>query len=445
MLNDPINKIYEEEARRVIFLIDSKSFYASVECVERGLNPLKAMLVVMSHQENLKGGLVLASSPMAKKKLGISNVTRQYAVPDHPGLVKAEPRMNLYIQKNLEINAIYKRYVDDAHLLPYSIDESILDVTDFWQLFADSPEALAKQIQQDVRNEMGIYLSIGIGDSPVLAKLALDLEAKKAKHLLATWHYENVADKLWPVTDFSSVWSIGRKTAKKLNAWGINTVGDLAHYNPYVLKKKLGLMGEQLFALSWGIDRSDLAESIQIKNKSYGNSQVLPYNYQDRESIRVVILEMADQVASRLRAHGVQAGLVSLYLGYGQEKIAFDERHDRQTGLHQTVRIEPTNQTKVMMRVLEGVFTRYWNGQAVRHIGVTMADLGPDKVQALSLFDEPKEDQRKPQDPVDQVVDQLRKRFGAAAIVRSLSLERGGRAIERAGLVGGHNGGNAYD
>ncbi|MBS9337494.1 Y-family DNA polymerase [Fructobacillus parabroussonetiae] len=445
MAKQDFQKIYENEERRVIFLIDSKSFYASVECVERGLNPLKAMLVVMSHQENLKGGLVLASSPMAKKRLGISNVTRQKDVPDTPGLVKAEPRMNRYIQKNLEINAIYQRYVDADHLLPYSIDESILDVTAFWRLFADSPKELARMIQKQVLKETGIYLSVGIGDSPALAKLALDLAGKKDAHLLAEWHYEDVPEKLWSVTDFSSVWSIGRKTAKKLNAWGINSLGDLAHYNPYVLKKKLGLMGEQLYALSWGIDRSDLAEKVRVKNKSYGNSQVLPYNYRNREAIRVVILEMADQVASRLRAHGVQASLVSLYLGYAEQKIDFDERHDRSTGLHQTIRIEPTNKTKTMMDVLEQLFTRYWDGRPVRHIGVTMADLGSERMQPLSLFDAPAEESEEKQDPVDQVVDQLRQRFGSAAVVRSLSLEHGARAIERAGLVGGHNGGNAYE
>lgn len=445
MVNKALETIYANEERRVVFLIDSKSFYASVECVERKLNPLKALLVVMSHQENLKGGLVLASSPMAKKILGISNVTRQKDVPDIPQLIKAEPRMNLYIKRNLEINAIYQQYVDEAHLLPYSIDESILDMTNFWPLFGDSPKAVAERIQKHVLKETGIYLSIGIGDSPALAKLALDLEAKSARHLLAEWHYEDVPDKLWPVMDFGKVWSIGRKTAKKLQSWGINSMGDLAHYNPYQLRKKLGLMGEQLFALAWGIDRSDLTEKIQVKNKSYGNSQVLPYNYRDREAIRVVILEMADQVASRLRAHGVQAALVSLYLGYAEQKIDFDERHDRLTGLHKTVRIDPSNRSTTMMSVLEKIFNQHWNGRPVRHIGVAMSDLGSDKVQPISLFEEAQLTETEEQDPIDQVVDQLRKRFGSAAIVRSLSLERGARAIERAGLVGGHNGGNAYD
>lgn len=161
---------YTQEERRVIFMIDSKSFYASVECVERGYNPLKALLVVMSEQENTNGGLVLAASPMAKKKLGISNVTRQRDIPVCNELVIAIPRMNLYIQENLRINNIYRQYTDDAHLLPYSVDESILDMTHSWRLFGKTPEEVAFKIQKQVRAETGIYLTVGIGDSPVLAK-----------------------------------------------------------------------------------------------------------------------------------------------------------------------------------------------------------------------------------------------------------------------------------
>ena len=183
---------YNLEKRRVFFLIDSKSFYASVESVERGLNPLKSILVVMSEQENTNGGLVLAASPMAKKKLGVSNVMRQRDVPQDKGLIIAPPRMNLYIKENLIINSIYREYTTEDKVLPYSIDESILDVTDTWEFFGNSPQALARIIQKRVRNETGIYLSVGIGDSPVSAKIALDIEAKKVHNLMATWHYEDV-------------------------------------------------------------------------------------------------------------------------------------------------------------------------------------------------------------------------------------------------------------
>ncbi len=220
---------YQNEPHRVIFMIDSKSFYASVEAVEMQLNPLRAILVVMSAAENTGSGLVLAASPMAKKIFGISNVTRARDVPiDDPRLIVRPPRMNLYIQENLRINRIFQQFTAEVDIHPYSIDESLLDMTDSWHLFGATPHEVARQIQLTVKKVTGIYLTVGIGDNPVLAKLALDLEAKKNHSLIAEWHYEDVPDKLWPITQLTDVWSIGQRTADKLNQRGIQSMADLA-------------------------------------------------------------------------------------------------------------------------------------------------------------------------------------------------------------------------
>lgn len=430
---------YTQEERRVIFMIDSKSFYASVECVERGYNPLKALLVVMSEQENTNGGLVLAASPMAKKKLGISNVTRQRDILVCNELVIAIPRMNLYIQENLRINNIYRQYTDDAHLLPYSVDESILDMTHSWRLFGKTPEEVAFKIQKQVRAETGIYLTIGIGDSPVLAKLALDIEAKHAKNLTGIWHYEDVSRKLWPITKLTDVWSIGARTARKLNLMDIHSMYDLSHQDPYLFRSKLGLMGEQLLALSWGIDRSDLTETIRPKNKSYSNSQVLPRDYSQRAEIEIVIREMADQVATRIRAHQKQACLVSLFIGYSFSESEKQESH----GFRKQCRISPTNDTNTLMAVMINLFRKYWRGEIIRHIGIDYGGLVDDTGVQLNLFEQPEHILKT--NKIDQVVDEIRQRFGTTALMRAMSKEVGGTAINRASLVGGHNGGNSYD
>ncbi|MDC2815464.1 Y-family DNA polymerase [Leuconostoc suionicum] len=430
---------YTQEERRVIFMIDSKSFYASVECVERDYNPLKALLVVMSEQENTNGGLVLAASPMAKKKLGISNVTRQRDIPVCNELVIANPRMNLYIQENLRINNIYRQYTDDAHLLPYSVDESILDMTHSWRLFGKTPEEVAFKIQKQVRAETGIYLTVGIGDSPVLAKLALDIEAKHAKNLTGIWHYEDVSRKLWPITKLTDVWSIGARTARKLNLMGIHSMYDLSHQDPYLFRSKLGLMGEQLLALSWGIDRSDLTETIRPKNKSYSNSQVLPRDYSQRAEIEIVIREMADQVATRIRAHQKQACLVSLFIGYSFSESEKQESH----GFRKQCRISPTNDTNTLMAVMINIFRKYWRGEIIRHIGIDYGGLVDDTGVQLNLFEQPEHILKT--NKIDQVVDEIRQRFGTTALMRAMSKEVGGTAINRASLVGGHNGGNSYD
>ena len=430
---------YNLENRRVIFLIDSKSFYASVESVQRGLNPLKSMLIVMSEQANTNGGLVLAASPTAKRVLGITNVMRKRDVPMTRGLIIAPPRMNLYIQENLKINNIYREYTTEDKVLPYSIDESILDVTDTWQFFGDSPEAVARQIQERVRRETGIYLAVGIGDSPVLAKLALDNEAKRARNLMATWHFEDVQTKLWPITNLNAIWSIGKRTAQKLNNIGINSMYDLAHQDPYVFRSKMGLMGEQLYALAWGIDRSDLTEKIVPKSKSYSNSQVLPKDYSKQEEIETVIREMADQVAARIRAHKKQTSLVSIFIGYSFAEGEKQGSH----GFRKQMRIDPTNDTRTLMQVMVQLFEKHWQGEVIRHIGIDYGGLIDDVGIQLNLFDQP--DKQIKTNKVDKVMDEIRQRFGTTAIMRAMSKDAGGTAIERASLVGGHNGGNSYD
>lgn len=430
---------YSQEPRGVFFLIDSKSFYASVENVERGFNPLKADLIVMSEQENTNGGLVLAASPTAKKNLGISNVTRQRDVPDVQGLFIAQPRMNRYIVENLNINNIYRQYTDDINLLPYSIDESLLDVTHSWKLFGKTPEEVALKIQHQVRNETGIYLTVGIGDTPVLAKIALDIEAKQNKNLRGIWHYEDVSTKLWSITKLDDVWSIGSRTAHKLEMMGIHSMYDLAHQDPYQFRAKMGLIGEQLFALSWGIDRTNMTEVVVPKSKSYSNSQVLPRDYKQKEEIEVVVREMADQVATRIRAHKKQTCLVSLSIGYS---FSESERQNS-TGFRKQQRIDPTNDTHKLMAIMVALFEKHWHGEVIRNVGIDYGGLIEDTGIQLDLFKQPEQSIKS--NKIDKVVDEIRKRFGTTALMRAMSKEIGGTAINRASLVGGHNGGNSYE
>ncbi|MCF6515887.1 excinuclease ABC subunit A [Lactobacillus sp. S2-2] len=430
---------YQFEKKRVFFLIDSKSFYASVESVERGLNPLKSVLVVLSEAENTNGGLILAASPQAKKKYGISNVSRQRDLPAASELIKVPPRMNLYIKRNLQINNIYRTFTDENHLLPYSIDESILDMTKSWHLFGDTPLSVAKRIQKEVRKKTGIYLTVGIGDSPVLAKLALDLEAKKTHNLIGVFHYSDVPKKLWPISNLSSVWSIGKKTELKLNKMGINSIGDLAHTNPYKIRSEMGIIGEQLYALSWGVDRTDLAEKVKTKSNSYSNSQVLPKDYTVKEEIEVVIKEMADQVATRIRSHHKQTTLVSLYIGFSY--AAIEEKEE--SGFKKQLRITPTNDSRMLMKIMTDLFEKYWNNEAIRNIGIDYGDLRNDNYSQLNLFETPKQNIKSQK--VNQIIDKVRQKFGITSLMRGVSYSKGGTAIQRSNLVGGHNGGNSYE
>lgn len=425
---------YKKEERRDVLCIDVKSFYASVECVQRGLHPLREMLVVMSHAEN-SGGLVLASSPMAKKKLGISNVMRKWDLPDHPELKIVPPRMKLYIKENMKINTIYKNYVAEEDLLIYSIDESFLDLTASRHLFASSTYEFARKIQKQIFDETGLYVTIGIGDNPLLAKLALDNAAKHNHDFIAEWRYESVPQTVWKIDPITEMWGIGTRTAKRLKRLGIYSVYDLAHASSYLLKERIGMIGEQLHAHAWGIDRSKLSDTYTPIEKSYGNSQVLPRDYVRQAEIEVVIREMADQVAARIRRHHAQTKCVSLFIGYS---MGYRDSNGK-GGFHQQLKIPVTSSTKLLTEYCIDIFRNNWHGQEIRHIGITYSQLVyTDSIQ-LDLFHDP--DEQIQELKLDLLIDTIRKKYGYTSLIHANSITTGGTAVSRVSLVGGHAGG----
>lgn len=430
----------DKEPRGVFFLIDNKSFYASCEAIQRGFNPLKVPLVVMSEEKNTNGGLILATSPEAKRLFHLkANVSRKRDLPQDPRLWVVPPRMNLYIQRNLQINQIFTEFAAEADVWPYSIDESIVDMTHSWRLFGNSPRQVARIIQKTVRQKLGLYTTVGIGDNPLQAKIALDVYAKHTADFIGEIHYETVPEKIWSIQNLTDVWGIGKRTAKHLNRLHIHTMNDLAHANPYLLKQEMGVIGEQLFATAWGIDRSKVSQHPVTKSASLGNSQVLPYDYADSHAIETVIKEIGEQVAARLRHHHKLAGCLSLSIGFSYAAAATDGR----SGFHHELRINPTNCDREIIKPLLQLFRQDWDGQAVRNIAVYSSQLSDDNHQQLDLFTTPQHQIQA--EKLNRVIDQIHQKFGFTKLVYATSLTAGGTAIERAKLVGGHNGGNAYE
>lgn len=407
-----------------------------------GLNPLKTKLVVMSYPSDSVrergSGLILASSPMAKKAYGISNVSRARDLPfPYPeDLVIAPPRMNLYMTVHRQINEIFRCYVDDQNVATYSVDETFLDVTDSLSYFnCKTAYELAKIIQIHVYKDTGIYTTVGIGDNPLLAKLALDNEAKHTRDMKAEWRYEDVASKLWKIETITDFWGIGSRTALRLKRMGIDTIEQLAHANYHHLKKEMGVIGMQLYAHAWGIDRTFLGEHYIPKSKSIGNSQVLNRDYTNKQEIIVVIREMADQVATRLRKENKYTKCIGLWIGYSLSYI--DETG--KTGFSKQVKIEATSNSARIAEALLQIFDQYYDVQVVRNLGINCTQLENPTQDQLSLFEplEIKDRDRK----LDQVVDDVRSKFGFTKLVYASSLTQGGRAIARSSLVGGHAGG----
>lgn len=441
-MNTNLEFDYSKEPSRDILCIDCRSFYASCEAVERGLDPLKVKLVVMSYPSDSPkergSGLILASSPEAKKAYRISNVSRARDLPfPYPkDLVIAPPRMNLYMNVNKKINNIYRDFVSDDDISVYSVDETFLDVTNSLLYYnCDTAYDLAKIIQTQVFKETGIYTTIGIGDNPLLAKLALDNEAKHNKDMKAEWRYEDVFNKVWNIKSMTDFWGIGERTKVRLNRLGIYSIKDLAQYNYYELKDHLGIMGEQLYAHAWGIDRSFLGEVYTPKSKSVGNSQVLPRDYTSASELEIIIREMADQVTTKLRRDQMVTQGISLWVGYS---LTYLDREGK-SGFSKQIKIDPTNNSKRIANHLIGIFREHYYGQTVRNIGVNTFKLTRPVYRQLSLFDQFEVIEK--DEKVDHVIDEIRGKYGFTKLIYASSKLEGARAVARSKLVGGHAGG----
>lgn len=460
---------YDREPKSDIAFVDMKSFYASVECVQRNLNPLDTSLCVMSRADN-SSGLILAASPTFKKVFGKKNVGRARDLPFDietrkikPQVFKAQgikltkdlvayietwaaktlivpPRMALYIEENLKIQEIFKTYAPEEAIHPYSIDEGFIDLTGSLNYFVPD-KALSKKeklslvsakIQRDIWDQTGIFSTIGMSNAnPLLAKLCLDNEAKKTQTMRANWSYEDVESKVWAIEKLTDFWGIGSRIEKRLNKLRIFSVRDLANANPDRLKKEFGIMGLQLWFHANGVDESKVTVPYIPKSKGLGNSQILPRDYTDQGQIELVLGEMAEQVATRIRRIDRRAGVVKIYVG-------FSYREDqRPINVQRT--INPTNSTKILKDQVLRLFRENYRGGAVRQVGVSFDKLVATSYRTFSFFDDIEKIEK--MEALDLAVDKIRDDYGFLAIQRGSSLLEGSRAIERSKLIGGHCGG----
>lgn len=413
--------------RRSILCLDCKSFFASVESVERGLHPLYSKLCVVSHTGH-HSGVVLAASIQMKAKYGIKTGSRSSDLPLRgDDFWKVPPRMRVYLDINKKINEIFLRYVNLADWHPYSIDETFLDVTASQRLFGN-PYQIAKMIQKEIWDKFGLIMTIGIGDNPLLAKLSLDIEAKEAYPTYITkWAYEDVPFKLWPINDLDEVWGIGRKTAKRLRQMGIMSVYDLAHFDLGLLQKQFGIMGTQLYYHAHGLDHSRLSEKFKPSQESFGKSQILKRDYYLQDDIELIIREMTDQVAARLRKRGLKARSIHLSLGFAE-----GEGTDRFS--HQA-KISPSSSSYQIIPAMLKLFRTFYRGQVVRRVALSLGDIREADSQ-MCLFSDL--DWQEPDSQFEKTIDQIRDFYGYQSLVRASSLQEAGTAIQRSKLLGGH-------
>ena len=404
--------------------VDMRCFYASCMASWAHLDVEKEAIAVVGNFQQ-KGSIVLAASPIMKQRFQVKTGTRLYEIPKHPDIHLFEPKMEYFVRMSVEITKLLNSYVPKEAIHVYSIDESFVDLTGTEKLWGD-PVETAHQIQDELYRQFEIRSTVGMGPNMLLAKLALDLDAKKTG--FAKWDFEDVEKKLWPVTPLSKMWGIGHRTERTLNNMGIFSVGDLAHADLATLEKHFGIMGNQLYYHARGIDLSKVGEAPLIEGQiSYGKSQILMRDYNTKKEVLAVLLEMCEDVARRAR-EAYKVGR-TITLGISYSKNAFGGGFQRSRTMD-----EATNDTMVIYRVCQQILNEYYNERPVRQISISVTKLESEYSMQLSFFDTARWKRRK----LGATMDQLRTSYGSTAVLRAVSYTDAGTAIHRSRLLGGH-------
>ena len=448
--------------------IDLKSFYASVECQARGLDPLKANLLVADESRTDKT-ICLAVSP-SLKAIGVPGRPRLFEAKQkireyeaiHSTRVEyiiAPPRMYLYEKVSAQIYGIYLGRVAQDDIHSYSIDECFIDATGYLHLYGGNAQAMASAMIKDVLGETGITATVGIGTNLYLAKVAMDILAKKAPPdedgvRIAGLDEKAYCYRLWdhmPLTDF---WQIGPGKARRLARSGMFTMGDLAErsiWDEEYFYRTFGIDGEIMIDHAWGIEPVTIADikSYRPASNSLSNGQVLSRPYQFSEA-RLVLSEMIDQLSYDMFSKNIISDRFSFWVSYDPESLVvcpgytgpiilyyYNRLHPAHTV--GTVRLrEPGNIAAVISEAVLYSFDRKVNHRLlVRRLGINADNVTPDdgtfQFDLFTDYCEIDKEQR-----LQRALQNIRRRYGPNAVIKGKNLLKGGTAIERNMQIGGH-------
>lgn len=417
---------------RTYICIDLKSFYASVECVERGIDPLTAKLVVADPTRTEKT-ICLAISP-AMKALGIKNRCRIFEIPRGIDYIVAKPRMKLYIDYSARIYGIYLKYIAKEDIHVYSIDEAFLDVTNYLSMYQMTAVELGKCIMGDILENTGITATCGIGTNLYLTKIALDISAKHAPDHIGILDEESYRKTLWnhrPLTDF---WRVGPGIAGKLARYGITTMGELARADEDMLYHLFGVDAELLIDHAWGREPTTIADIKAYKPTVNGLSsgQVLGCDA-DTNTGKLLVKEMADLLCLDLVDKGLVTKSITLMLGYNKH---YGVEHS-----NGTVRLaDATSSARIIMPAVEKLYMDIVRQDVPIHrINMSFNNVVEEAYEQYGLFVDPGELEREKR--MQKAMIDIKKKFGKNAILRGMDLEEGATTMERNAQIGGHRSG----
>ncbi|MDE5807238.1 MAG: DNA methylase [Muribaculaceae bacterium] len=485
---------------RKYIAIDLKSFYASVECVERGLDPLDTCLVVADSSRTEKT-IVLAVSP-ALKSFGLGGRPRLFEVVqrvrdvnrsrgkagksiffkelrENPDLavdyITAPPRMALYIDYSTKIYDIYLRYVAPEDMHVYSIDEVFIDATDYLSAYGMTAHDFAMMMIRNVLSKTGVTATAGIGDNLYLSKVAMDIVAKKMTPdkdgvRIAELSEMKYRKELWdhrPLTDF---WRIGRGVVKRLAPYGITTMGDIAECSlkhEDLLYKIFGVNAELLIDHAWGWEPVGIKDikSYRPETHSLSSGQVLnePYTF---DKARVVILEMADSLGLEMVEKGLVTDQIVIHIGYDVESLNLPEIYSAYHGgvkkdfygrlvpppAHGSANFHRfTSSSKMLIELTGNLFDRIVNPiLLIRRLNLTASHVVKEeevkkyeRPLQLDLFGEYEERRKENEDLSKErnhqrLILDLQKKFGKNVILKGLNFADGATQKERNQQIGGH-------
>ncbi|WP_080797443.1 Y-family DNA polymerase [Arabiibacter massiliensis] len=440
---------------RTYVCIDLKSFYASVECADRGLDPLKANLVVADPDRTEKTICLAITPPM--KALGLSSRCRVFEIPEGVDFIMARPRMRRYMEVSADIYSVYLRYVSPEDIHAYSIDECFIDATPYLALYQVDAREFAVMLMDAVLAETGVYATAGIGPNLFLAKVALDITAKHAPDRIGALdqaEFERSIQTHRPITD---IWNIGPGIARRLAKYGVHDLRGVCEMSEATLYREFGVNAEYLIDHAHGVEPCTIADihAYEPSGHSLMNGQVLPGDYTFDEA-RDVLKEMVDQLVLDLADKRLVAESISLFVGYakgpggnadGEGGAFFDGGHGRRPASGRrsfphtgATRKQPdrTNLfSKLMPRFLELYDETTRTDAPIRRLNVGFGGVLPEEFATMDLFtDEAAEAEER---SLQRAVLDVKRRFGKNALLRGTSLKEKATARERNEQIGGHH------
>ncbi len=436
---------------RQYLCIDLKSFYASVECVERGLDPLTTCLVVADPTRTEKT-ICLAVSP-AMKALGVRNRCRVFEIPRTIDYVMVPPRMALYMERSCDVYAVYLRWIAPEDIHVYSIDEAFMDITGYLDLYGCTARELGERIREDVVKTTGIPATCGLGTNLYLAKIALDITAKHSRDFFGELDEETYRTTLWnhrPITDF---WRVGPGIAERLAAMGIHTMGQVATYPVEPLYREFGVDAEILIDHAWGVEPVTMADIKAYRSGSHSVStaQVLGCN-RDFAGARIIAREMADSLALDLVDQRLVASGVNLYVGYdlsAEERAGIRDRSDPRAWYRAVASgggterlLVPTSSREQIMAATTRIFdSSVDRSRPVHRLGLTATGVLPEDAPGVqdSLFATPEADARERRR--QEAISAVKRKFGKNSLLKGVDLLPEATTRERNLQIGGHRSG----